>query len=94
VSPWRPLRGQLRGPDFASTPLYAPPPCCGERVRPGAPVGACRWGFIDPCRPTVSKVPPSNDGWVHEVKHDCYRLQIHVGKVACRHMGEARTTGA
>jgi bifunctional non-homologous end joining protein LigD len=32
-----------------------------------------------PCRPTVSKQPPSGEGWVHEVKHDGYRLQIHAG---------------
>ncbi len=36
-------------------------------------------GFIHPCGPTISKKPPSGDGWAHEVKHDRYRLQIHVG---------------
>jgi bifunctional non-homologous end joining protein LigD len=35
-------------------------------------------GFIHPCRPTVSNKPPSGAGWVHEVKHDGYRIQIHV----------------
>ncbi len=34
--------------------------------------------FIQPCRPTVAKQPPHGDGWVHELKHDGYRLQIHV----------------
>jgi bifunctional non-homologous end joining protein LigD len=34
--------------------------------------------FIQPCRPTVAKQPPSGDGWAHELKHDGYRLQIHV----------------
>lgn len=34
--------------------------------------------FIHPCRPTVSKRPPRGPGWVHELKHDGYRLQIHV----------------
>ena len=34
--------------------------------------------FIHPCRPTVSKRPPSGPGWVHELKHDGYRLQIHI----------------
>ncbi len=37
-------------------------------------------GFIHPCRPTVSKQPPRGEGWVHEVKHDGYRLQIHAEK--------------
>ena len=34
--------------------------------------------FIQPCRPTVAKQPPSGPGWAHELKHDGYRLQIHV----------------
>jgi len=35
-------------------------------------------GFILPCRPTVAPRPPSGAGWVHELEHDGYRLQIHV----------------
>ena len=34
--------------------------------------------FIHPCRPIVAKQPPARPGWVHELKHDGYRLQIHV----------------
>jgi bifunctional non-homologous end joining protein LigD len=34
--------------------------------------------FIAPCRPIVVSQPPSGPGWVHELKHDGYRLQIHV----------------
>ena len=34
--------------------------------------------FIHPCRPTVAKSPPRGLGWVHELKHDGYRLQIHI----------------
>jgi bifunctional non-homologous end joining protein LigD len=34
--------------------------------------------FIHPCQPIVAKQPPSGPGWVHELKHDGYRLQIHV----------------
>jgi bifunctional non-homologous end joining protein LigD len=34
--------------------------------------------FIQPCRPTVVSKPPSGPGWAHELKHDGYRLQIHV----------------
>ena len=34
--------------------------------------------FIEPCRPTLARVPPRGVGWVHELKHDGYRLQIHV----------------
>jgi bifunctional non-homologous end joining protein LigD len=32
-------------------------------------------GFIEPCRPTLRKTPPSGDGWLHEIKHDSYRVQ-------------------
>src|SRR5512144_1718081 len=34
--------------------------------------------FIHPCRPTVSLRPPHGPGWAHELKHDGYRLQIHI----------------
>ena len=34
--------------------------------------------FIHPCQPTTAKEPPSGPGWAHELKHDGYRLQIHV----------------
>ena len=34
--------------------------------------------FIHPCRPIVAKQPPSGPGWAHELKHDGYRLQIHI----------------
>src|SRR5512139_3175753 len=46
----------------------------GSRGRPqNAPAA-----FIHPCRPTVAKRPPRGPGWVHELKHDGYRLQIHI----------------
>ena len=34
--------------------------------------------FIRPCLPTVAQEPPRGHGWLHELKHDGYRLQIHV----------------
>jgi ATP-dependent DNA ligase len=44
------------------------------RVRPrSAPAS-----LIRPCRPIVVAQPPSGPGWAHELKHDGYRLQIHV----------------
>jgi bifunctional non-homologous end joining protein LigD len=33
-------------------------------------------GFIDPCIPTLAAKPPSGSGWVHEIKHDGYRLIV------------------
>jgi bifunctional non-homologous end joining protein LigD len=31
-------------------------------------------GVIPPCLPTAAKEPPSGDGWLHEIKHDGYRV--------------------
>ena len=33
--------------------------------------------FIVPCSPISAKAVPAGDGWVHEVKFDGYRVQIH-----------------
>ena len=34
--------------------------------------------FIPFCLPSVSQRPRRGPGWAHELKHDGYRLQIHV----------------
>jgi bifunctional non-homologous end joining protein LigD len=31
-------------------------------------------GFIEPCLPTSGKVPPSGPEWIHEFKHDGFRI--------------------
>ena len=33
--------------------------------------------FIEPCHPSPRDRPPKGDGWVHEVKFDGYRIQLH-----------------
>jgi bifunctional non-homologous end joining protein LigD len=33
-------------------------------------------GYIPPCIPTRAYRVPSGPGWVHEIKHDGYRLQV------------------
>jgi len=33
-------------------------------------------GFVEPCIPTLAAKPPSGPGWVHEIKHDGYRLIV------------------
>ena len=30
--------------------------------------------FIEPCLPSPGEQPPTGPGWVHEIKHDGYRL--------------------
>ncbi len=34
-------------------------------------------GFIMPARPVLAPRPPSGADWVHEIKHDGYRLIVH-----------------
>jgi ATP-dependent DNA ligase len=38
-----------------------------ERTLPGL-------GIIEPCLPSPAKVPPSGPGWLHEIKHDGFRI--------------------
>src|SRR5262252_9333296 len=38
-----------------------------ERTRPG-------FGIIEPCLPSPAKAPPSGAGWLHEIKHDGFRI--------------------
>ena len=33
-------------------------------------------GFIEPCIPTLGDKPPAGPAWVHEIKHDGYRLMV------------------
>ena len=33
--------------------------------------------FIEPCQPAIRKESPSGPQWLHEVKFDGYRIQIH-----------------
>ena len=32
------------------------------------------FGYIIPCEPAAAHKPPSGPGWIHEIKHDGYRL--------------------
>ena len=34
--------------------------------------------FIEPCHPAERDRPPSGDNWIHEIKADGYRAQVHV----------------
>jgi len=31
-------------------------------------------GFVEPCLPTSAPCPPSDEGWLHEIKHDGFRV--------------------
>lgn len=53
------------------------------RVVEGAEAGPSP-GFVQPCRPTERSEPPSSEVWLHEIKHDGYRVQAHVREGAPR----------
>jgi bifunctional non-homologous end joining protein LigD len=37
-------------------------------------LAADRASFIEPCLPSPADKPPSGSNWIHEIKHDGYRL--------------------
>jgi bifunctional non-homologous end joining protein LigD len=41
-------------------------------------------GFIPPCLPSRAERPPSGPGWVHEIKHDGYRLMARRDPIGVR----------
>ena len=40
------------------------------------PVVPSTSGFVPPCIPSRASKPPAGPDWVHEIKHDGYRLQV------------------
>jgi bifunctional non-homologous end joining protein LigD len=48
-----------------------------ERTRPGL-------GIIEPCLPSPAKAPPSGPGWLHEIKHDGFRILARRGPAGVR----------
>jgi hypothetical protein len=40
--------------------------------------------FIDPCLPSPADKPPSGSNWIHEIKHDGYRLMARRDPVSIR----------
>ena len=43
-----------------------------------------RSSFIEPCLPSPADQPPSGPGWMHEIKHDGYRLMARRDSVGIR----------
>ena len=40
--------------------------------------------FIEPCLPSPADKPPSGSNWIHEIKHDGYRLMARLDPVGIR----------
>ena len=52
--------------------------------------------FIEPCLPSPAERPPSGSNWIHEIKHDGYRLMARCDPVGIRlitRRGNDWTTG-
>jgi bifunctional non-homologous end joining protein LigD len=41
-------------------------------------------GFIEPCLPSTGGKPPTGSNWIHEIKHDGYRLMARRDPVGIR----------
>ena len=56
-----------------------------QRKRPAAiGVKAPFPGFIEPSRAAAIEKVPSGERWIHEIKFDGYRVQLHVANEATR----------
>jgi ATP-dependent DNA ligase len=53
-----------------------------ERMRKR--LAADRASFIEPCLPSPADGPPSGSNWIHEIKHDGYRLMARRDPVGIR----------
>src|SRR3954466_12568648 len=53
-----------------------------ERMR--TRLAADRASFIEPCLPSPADKPPSGSNWVHEIKHDGFRLMARRDPVGIR----------
>ena len=50
-------------------------------------------GFIIPATPVLALTPPSGPNWVHEIKHDGYRLIVRRDGAAVRLYTRTATIG-
>jgi hypothetical protein len=60
-------REKARLPKSTAAPTF--PQCCSSVC-----VCPADSGFIEPCLPSPADKPPSGSNWIHEIKHDGFRL--------------------
>ena len=51
-------------------------------VRASIPCAAV--GFVAPCLPSLADRPPKGAGWIHEIKHDGFRMMVRRNGVGIR----------
>src|SRR4051794_5918521 len=59
-----------------STPVWASGICSAAMLWRVSSPRLYPAGFIEPCLPTVRAKPPAGPEWIHEIKHDGYRLMV------------------
>jgi ATP-dependent DNA ligase len=62
-----------------------------ERMRKR--LSADRASFIEPCLPSPADKPPSGFNWIHEIKHDGFRLMARRDPVGTGSSPAWATTG-
>jgi bifunctional non-homologous end joining protein LigD len=86
---WSAMSGRWRQSDHLAdtagmtttifTPQAAPAEWAMRKVMTRLPTG-----FIIPAQPVLASRPPSGPGWVHEIKHDGYRMIVRRDGAAVR----------
>jgi bifunctional non-homologous end joining protein LigD len=69
LCPERFTHTNLRTIDEVEAKIASKPELTMLRLRTGGPAG-----FIIPCQPMTAHKPPAGPGWIHEIKHDGYRM--------------------
>jgi hypothetical protein len=90
-----PLRGSFdRGVDFTTSLLdshRAGRYCTCMSVPARIPSAGV--GFVAPCLPSSADRPPKGAGWIHEIKHDGFRMMLRRNGVGIRLFTRKGTTG-
>jgi bifunctional non-homologous end joining protein LigD len=49
--------------------------------------------FCEPCLPSQADKPPAGAGWLHEIKHDGFRMLVRRDAAGCGFSPATGTTG-
>ena len=50
--------------------------CAAKRASPGQTAAKAKASAIEFCQPSIVERPPNGPGWLHEIKHDGFRLAV------------------
>ena len=79
---WSSKTGRIKAPDKVQKPRRgAKPARAASPVDPASIESAKKAsmpGFVEPMLASLAKSPPSGERWLHEIKFDGYRLEVHL----------------